>query len=70
MYIGYVYPSRTQIKGQISDLLAKKVRFNLKESEGQGQQGYTKGNVRTMEVLMQPIDKRTDNSIRYTHKDL
>ena len=30
----------------------------------------TKGNVRTMEVLMRPRDKRTDKSIRYTHKDL
>ena len=29
-----------------------------------------KGNVRTMEVLMRPRDKRTDKSARYTHKDL
>ena len=29
-----------------------------------------KGNVRTMEVLMRPRDKRTDGSRRYIHKDL
>ena len=29
-----------------------------------------KGCVRTMEVLMRPRDKRTDKSLRYTHKDL
>ena len=29
-YIGYVIPPQKQIKGQISDLLAKKARFNLK----------------------------------------
>ena len=29
-----------------------------------------KGNVRTMEVLMRPKDKRTDGSRRYIHKDL
>ena len=28
------------------------------------------GSVRTMEVLMRPRDKRTDKSVRYTHKDL
>ena len=28
------------------------------------------GRVRTVEVLMRPKDKRTDGSVRYTHKDL
>ena len=29
-----------------------------------------KGNVRTLEVLMRPRDKRVDGSVRYVHKDL